>query len=332
MTVALNVREITAAAAARRRAEAMGARAGFDDTRVGQLAIVVMELATNLVKHAQEGEVLLGECHSGPAHGIEVLALDKGRGMRDVERSSVDGHSTAGSLGQGLGAVRRLANVFEVFSQPDRGTVALARLWPDPSYDAAGAAFMLGAVNVAKDGEWESGDAWAASVGRDRAVVMVADGLGHGVLAAEASGAAVAAFERDPFRAPRIALEDMHLAMRATRGAAVAIAAIDLERHTARYAGLGNISAAIVDGTAKRSLVSQNGTAGHIARSLHEFTYPMPDSSVIVMHSDGLHANWNAADYTGLWARDPALVAGVLYRDFTRRRDDATVVVGRRQT
>jgi anti-sigma regulatory factor (Ser/Thr protein kinase) len=329
-SLAIDIGEATAASGARRRAEALGAQAGFDQTRIGQLAIVVMELATNILKHAQHGEILLAECRSETARGIEVLALDKGRGMRDVEASSVDGHSTSGSLGQGLGAVRRMANAFEVFSQPAKGTVALARLWAGRDYKSAAGAFALGAVNVAKDGERESGDAWVVKVGREAAVVMVADGLGHGVLAAEAAAAAVAAFERDPFRPPRTTLEDVHLALRATRGAAVAIAGIDFESSRVQFAGLGNISGAIVDGTAKRSMVSHNGTAGHTARTLQEFTYPMTKASVMVMHSDGLHAGWNPADYAGLWTRDPALAAGVLYRDFTRRRDDATVVVGRR--
>lgn len=330
MTSAVNIDEPTAASAARRRAEAMGVQAGFDATRIGQLAIVVMELASNILKHAQHGEVLLTACRSGTAHGIEVLALDKGRGMRDFERSVVDGHSTAGSLGHGLGAVRRMANAFDVFSLPGRGTAALARLWAGRDAAPRDGAIALGGVNVAKDGERESGDAWAARAGRDTAVVMLADGLGHGVLAAEASAAAAAAFDRNPFAAPRSTLEDVHLALRATRGAAVAITLIDFASSTARFAGLGNISAAIVDGTAKRCMVSHNGTAGHTARTLQEFTYPMPRSAVMVMHSDGLQAGWNPADYDGLWTRDPALVAGVLYRDFTRRRDDATAVVARR--
>jgi len=328
-TLAIQIRESTAAAAARRRAESIAAKAGFDHTRIGELAIIVMELATNIVKHAQHGELLLSECRSGSARGIEVLALDQGRGMRDVDRSSVDGHSTAGSLGNGLGAVRRMASAFEVFSQPARGTAALARVWANKDHHGTAEVFALGAVNVPKDGETESGDAWVAQIGRETGVLMVADGLGHGVLAADAAAAAVAAFARDPFRPPKATLEDIHLALRPTRGAAVAVAALDFTGSRARFAGLGNISGSIVDGAAKRSMVSHNGTAGHTARTLQEFTYPMPKASVIVLQSDGLHTNWNPADYTGLWARDPALVAGVLYRDFTRRRDDATVVVGR---
>ena len=45
------------------------------------------------------------------------------------------------------------------------------------------------------------------------------------------------------------------------------------------------------------------------------------------MHSDGLSTGTASTRYPGLAVRDPALIAGVLYRDFTRGHDDATVVV-----
>jgi anti-sigma regulatory factor (Ser/Thr protein kinase) len=328
-TASFTISDNSGAAAARRAAEAMASRLGFDSTRTGQLAIVVMELATNIVKHAQQGEMLFSECRDGDARGIEVLALDKGRGVADFEQSVVDGRSTAGSLGHGLGAIRRLANTFEIFSLPAKGTAALSRVWTR-HHSPRATSFSVGVVNVAKSGESVSGDSWSAKIGPHAASMIVADGLGHGILAAEASRAAIFEFERDPLRPPSQGIEDVHNALRPTRGAAVAIASLDFEHDVARFAGIGNIAAVILDGTTRRSLVSNNGTAGHTARHVREFTYPLVRSSVLVMHSDGLATSWNAADYTGLWSRDPALAAGVLYRDFTRRRDDVTVLVGRR--
>ena len=223
----------------------------------------------------------------------------------------------------------RLSDTFEIFSQRPGGTAVLSRLWQAHTPRAA-AALELGAVNVAMQGESVCGDAWSARVGRHGASILVADGLGHGLLAAEASAAAVAAFDRDPLRSPAQLLEEVHQALRPTRGAAVAVAGLDFEHGVVRFAGLGNVAGSIVDGTARRNLVSHNGTAGHAARQMQEFSYPMVPASVLVMHSDGLGSSWNPAEYAGLWPHDPALVAGVLYRDFTRRRDDVTVVVARR--
>jgi len=333
-TVSIVVNEPSDVSAARRAAERLARHWDFDVTRTGQAAIVVTELATNIIKHAQHGEILVTPCRRDTARGIEILAIDSARGMTDVHGALVDGRSTSGTLGHGLGAIQRLSDDFDVFTQPGKGTVAVARLWAQEAstVQVQGTALVIGAINVAKAGEDVCGDAWSASIGRQYATVMIADGLGHGLLAAEASAAAIQAFERDPLRSPSLTLDDVHAALRPTRGAAVGIASIEFARDVVVYAGLGNIAGSIVTGGARRSLVSHNGTAGHTARKLQEFSYPMPSAASIVMHSDGLGSQWNPADYAGLWTRDPSVAAGVLYRDFTRRRDDVTVVVGRRIT
>ncbi len=64
-------------------------------------------------------------------------------------------------------------------------------------------------------------------------------------------------------------------------------------------------------------------------RKFQEFAYPFPKGATLVMHSDGLISRWTLDAYPGLAAHDPALVAGVLYRDFQRGRDDVTVLVAR---
>jgi anti-sigma regulatory factor (Ser/Thr protein kinase) len=312
----------------RRAGSALGARAGFDESDAGRVALVVSELATNLVKHARGGEILLTQIDGGDRAGVELLALDKGPGFRDFERSAQDGHSTSGSLGHGLGAVRRQSDYFDLFSTP-AGTVALARLYGQADVSTSTNGFAVAGISVAKPGEQRCGDDWAVDVGPHRAALFVVDGLGHGPGAAEAAAEAVAVFKRASERAPAALLDDVHLALRPTRGGAVGMAVVDLDRSVTTYAGIGNIAGSIVTGDERRSFVSQNGTAGHVARRLQEFIYPIAGQSTIVMQSDGLGTHWNPANYPGLWQRDPAIVAGVLYRDFTRRRDDVTVLVGR---
>ncbi len=325
----LTVAEPTHVGSVRRAAEALARRLGFHDTRAGELAIVVSELSTNILKHAQRGEILLTPTGSAGDQGVEVLAIDAGGGVASLPAAMEDGHSTAGTLGQGLGAVRRLSDTFDLFSQPGKGTVTLARLWaarriiePDP--------FRVSGVNVPIAGEDESGDDWSASSGQHYVAIVVADGLGHGPLASDASRAATVAFDSNPFRSPTRTLEAIHGALRSTRGAAVGIATVEFERDVLTWAALGNIGGSIVTDEGRRTLVSHNGIAGHTARRVQEFTYPMPKEAVLVMHSDGMISHWNPADYPGLWMHDTAVVAGVLYRDFSRRRDDTAIVVGRR--
>lgn len=312
----------------RRAAGDLAASLGFSESRAGKVALVASELATNLAKHARGGELLLRpfDDGSGDSVGVEILAVDTGPGIPDIVASRRDGHSTAGSLGHGLGAIQRQSDFTDFYTQPG-GTVMLSRIWREPPpLNATPARVSLGAVHAAKPGEAVAGDAWAWRLRTQRLVVMVADGLGHGLHAHDAAVAAVTTFAQIHEHAPARIVEDTHAALRPTRGAAVAVLAVDLDYRTVRYCGLGNISTTILHAT-RQSLVSMNGTAGHTASRLQEFQYPVPAESVVIMHSDGLGTQWDLGAYPGLRTRDPSVIAGVLYRDFSRRRDDVTVVV-----
>ena len=113
-----------------------------------------------------------------------------------------------------------------------------------------------------------------------------------------------------------------------TRGAAVGVAEFDEEKRITLFAGLGNVTARILEGgMPTRHMVSANGTAGVEARTIREFSYPWPRGAAIVLHSDGLSARWELNDYPGLLLHAPGVIAGVLMRDHCRHTDDATVVV-----
>ena len=143
--------------------------------------------------------------------------------------------------------------------------------------------------------------------------------------AADAAQLAIRAFRGAAHQPPGALVSVIHDALRGSRGAAVAVARLDRSRAVVTYAGVGNIAGAIVtDGTA-RHLVSNNGTAGHDARRINEFAYPWSDDAVLVMHSDGLGSRWQLDQYPGLIRHHPAVVAAVLYRDWSRGRDDVTV-------
>ncbi len=307
---------------------------GFSDERAGQAALIVSELASNLTRHAKGGEILFRPIHrdngARAPEGIEILALDSGPGMPDVAMARRDGYSTAGTLGHGLGSVERQSDFFQIFSHPS-GTVVLSQLWSNrPPIAAQQPRYEIGAVCVSHPGEQICGDAWGWTMRDDRFAIMVADGLGHGLSANEAAVAAIDVFYRAHEESPSRVIGDVHAALRSTRGAAVADVAVDMARGVAIFCGLGNISAMIlgIDGT-RQGMVSQNGTAGHVASRIHEFSYPVPSRSAIVMFSDGLASHWDLSPYPGLMTRQPSIIAGVLYRDFRRRRDDVTVVVAK---
>jgi hypothetical protein len=72
-----------------------------------------------------------------------------------------------------------------------------------------------------------------------------------------------------------------------------------------------------------------NGTVGHSMGRVQQFTYPYDKQAELIMHSDGLATRWSVEQYHGLASRHPALLAGVLFRDYSRKRDDATIIVSR---
>jgi hypothetical protein len=122
-----------------------------------------------------------------------------------------------------------------------------------------------------------------------------------------------------------------HEALRITRGAALAVARIDYAADDVRFAGIGNVAGIVTDGHARRALVSHNGIVGHNMRKVQEFTQACVPGALCILHSDGLQTQWNLADYPGLALRAPLLIAAILMRDFSRRRDDAMVLVARRR-
>ena len=326
--------EASKTAEARRFARKMACGLGLDESMSEQVGIVVTEACTNFLKHAGSGEIILHTSSEGlePDPLLDVLALDRGPGMRSLQQSLRDGFSTGSTAGHGLGAIVRLSQDSDFYTVPQKGTGILAR-WRtaiQTSLRDRPAALRVSAVNLPKPGQDVSGDAWGAVRYSDSIVILLADGLGHGMEANVASSAAVRMLRLHPGLSPAALLERVHRALHSTRGAAVAVASIDTVHQKITFAGAGNISARIYEGSQPRHhLVSVNGTAGHHTERLQEFSYPWPADGLLQLHSDGLTTGAGLESYPGLALRDPALIAGVLYRDFSRGRDDSTVVIAK---
>jgi anti-sigma regulatory factor (Ser/Thr protein kinase) len=326
----LVIDEMSQAAEARRRISELARRLGFDETSAGRVAIVVSEIATNLVKHAGEGRVIASRLEQDGCVGIEVLALDTGPGIADLRRSLTDGFSTSGSSGTGLGAIRRLSSSFDVYSLPETGSVLVSRLWRGRPGDEPRPAWLeVGAVNLPKPGEELSGDGWAFLRNGSTCTIMVSDGLGHGIMAHEASDAALQVFNSHGLEPTEDVLQAMHVALHGTRGAAVGIARLDLDRRMVDFSGVGNVAGTIVTRESSRNTVSLNGIIGHSVRQFRKFEYAWPEGALLVLHSDGLGTRWRMESYPGLISRHPSVIAGVLWRDHRRGNDDSTVVVAR---
>jgi anti-sigma regulatory factor (Ser/Thr protein kinase) len=312
----------------RRAIVASAQKIGMDETDCGKVAIAVTEMATNLVKHASPGRLLWEIVEHHGKCGLRIISLDRGPGISDISSALRDGYSTSGTAGNGLGAVRRLATRFDLYSQSGRGTCVFAEFWPQGKLPNANS-FLLGVISQAIRGETECGDGWGTKPTPDASLFMVVDGLGHGVLAAEAAREAERVLNKSHATSAATILRDCHDALKKTRGAAGAIAAVSKEKGVLVFAGIGNISCTVLDSQSRRGIASHNGTLGHQMQKIQEFTVPWKPDSILIMHSDGLGTKWDLSQYPGLTQRHPSVIAAILYRDFERERDDVTVLAAK---
>lgn len=323
------IRDPSEVASARRGISVLAGDAGFDAEDAGRAALVATEIGTNLVKHGGGGELIAQTIISGGRVGLELLGLDKGAGMIDVAKCLRDGYSTGSSPGTGLGAMERMSQQFEIYSRPGLGTAVLAQLWPG-SRAPAPERMQIGALVVPKPGEAISGDAWCYHERVEGILVTGIDGLGHGLGAHQAAKEACRVFEHERHRPALRLIQLMHEALRPTRGAAVTLLEVDWDAARATSIAVGNVAAAFINGNEIKRIAADNGIVGHVMSRPRELQHQCPPGAVLVIHSDGLTANWRPDRYPGLMQHHPALIAGVLYRDCSRGRDDSLVVVIRR--
>ena len=314
---------------ARRAVARLSGNTRFTATVQGNLAIIVTELGTNLVRHAQGGVLLIQELALTCGPTLEIISVDKGPGIPNIDRALTDGYSTAGTAGNGLGAVRRLSHEFDIYSQQASGTVIVSRVVGSSGECASQGMYAWAAISVAAPNETECGDSWSLHENDCEFSVMVADGLGHGPLASEAAKAAVSSFRVAPQDLPDKFLAHAHKSLSGTRGAAVAMARVNSREDVLTFAGIGNISGILATSETRRGLCSHNGTVGVQLRKIQNFDYQFGSRDLLILHSDGLQSRWSFESYPGLIQRHPTVVAAVLFRDFQRGRDDLTVVVVR---
>jgi hypothetical protein len=295
---------------------------GLDDAARARAAAVVQGAGSNLLKHAAGGELFVGVAGTGGAAGLQILAMDRGRGL--TARDDAEAAGAAGMTRRGLRAIQHAATTFDVYSAGD-GTVLGATVYGDGV-----PALPVGGLSVAAHGRTGGGDGWAAWTAGALTSLFVCDGVGGGAEASAATGAAIDAFRRHAERSAQHVIEAVHGALRVTRGAAVALAELDYRTGTLRYCALGSISATVMaPDSARQPLAGVSGIAGQVMRPLHVVTAPWTPGSVLVLHSNGLSRQWSLSRYPGLAARRSDVIAGILMRDYKQTREDATVVIAR---
>ncbi len=345
----MEVRDEAQVGAVRRAVHAYAARLGFDERELAEIDIVVQEVGTNAARYASGGGQIHFTDTLDAEPGLEIFYTDRGPGIYDLDRVVRDGVSTGGSLGAGLGAVRRLMDEFEVYStvqntgrlaslarRTTHGTAILSRKWA-----SAAAARPSGQTHhetiTRRIGVWSrphpredrNGDAYFISHRAEQTLLAVVDGLGHGQGAHEASRVALSVLAEWRGEGLEEIFRTAHAALRPTRGAVMGACILDTARGSFQYAGVGNIEVRVFNAPEPARPISNNGTLGARLDKVRVWSYPWAQGASIVLASDGVSASWDMNDYPGLLQRSPQLLAGVLMRDYGRDTDDATVLVAR---
>lgn len=114
---------------ARQEGRQMAKNMGFGAVDLARIATAISELARNIYTYAQTGEIQLEEVAKGNRRGIQVMAVDQGPGIPNIEEAMRDGFTTSNGLGAGLPGTRRLVDEFEIESHVRQGTRVTVRKW-----------------------------------------------------------------------------------------------------------------------------------------------------------------------------------------------------------
>jgi anti-sigma regulatory factor (Ser/Thr protein kinase) len=325
------IRDSSDVGAARRAVDALAGQLGIAEQPSASAQIAATELGTNILRHGKDGYLLLRSLERRSGRALEIVAVDRGRGIADPSDALAGASASSDSLGVGLGAVRRLATSFDLYTDVPSGTVVLGRFGAGRWIDDVGSdgALRSGGVSVAVVPGDLNGDGWAVTHDKVSCWVLVVDGLGHGPLAHQAAQAALAAFTPDDHSDPCHWLHQAHTAMRHTRGGVAALACIEPLQRLVRFVGIGNIQGRIVAGGQSFGLASQPGMLGAEAQlpRLRLLDLPWAPGASLLLWSDGLRSQVTLNPDGTLLTHDPTVVAAALHRDFARGSDDATVVV-----
>lgn len=305
--------------------------AHFTEIEVGKIDIIVSEITSNLIKHAGGGELLYRVLLHRDTPTFEIICIDRGPGIKDVLHAMKDGSSTTKTLGGGMGSMDRLSTTFQVISMQDWGTLLYSRVvstkeeGEKPHFDVD-----IRALLVPKPPEEECGDGYAVVHNKAYTRILFGDGLGHGKHAAEAINVAKKFFLNCDESDPVSIVRQMHEEVRRTRGLVATVAVLDRKSNNWNICGVGNINTRMYTGIEYRTYMAYNGTIGlNIPNSMKASTIASEKNQHLIMCSDGIVTRWNLNRYPYIFKYDPFIVAGAIYKDFSRGNDDASVFIAK---
>ena len=326
----------------RRKGVAIAKEMGFNEVKSSEIAIVISELATNVLQHGGgRGKMLICQIEDHEKQkALEIWCYDTGNGISNIDKSIQDGITEKKSLGLGLGSIRRLSDEMEI--NPDIPLLLKENLGTEifkynhsirtlkkllgKKWMGTNRALIVGASSRCHSGETINGDAFLVShLSATRTLAAVIDGLGHGKEAHLASDLIREKILSSPDLSPDKLISHIHNSVRGTRGAVMGLASINTETNKLAFSGIGNIESFIVTRQGKKTLLSFAGIIGHNIRTPRIFECDFEPGDVLCMYSDGITTRWRTEDID--WNASPQKNAELITNKYARPNDDATILI-----
>ena len=115
---------------ASRRAGELAAETGFSEVEASKISLAAAELARNIVIHAgAEGKIILSKLHWGGRMGVQIIAVDHGPGIKNLEEVLQGNGCASKGLGSGLAAVKRSMDEFRLEPVHPHGAKITVKKW-----------------------------------------------------------------------------------------------------------------------------------------------------------------------------------------------------------
>ena len=302
-------------------------RIGFEEQIQDELVLVASELASNIVKYAKFGKLIITPLIEDSKKGIQIESLDKGIGINNVEESLKDGYSTSNSLGYGLGTVNRIMDELIILPNENGiGTRIICKLWiqekKNPIYSCP---LEFGVASRPYGLFKQNGDAFIIKQMNEEVLIGVIDGLGHGPLAHIAAQEARNYVEKHHNQPLKSIFQGTNVACNKTRGVVMTLVRIDWIKRKMQFAGIGNILGRIVGSETSLNIMARRGIIGNHAPSPLISEIDWNKSFILILHSDGVSKEWFQAEIN---YHNPATdLAIMILKKYAKDDDDATIVV-----
>ncbi|MCD4772618.1 MAG: SpoIIE family protein phosphatase [Bacteroidales bacterium] len=326
----------------RRKGANLATQMGFNKVKSGEIAILISELVTNVIKHGGgKGKIVICQIEDNEnKKALEVWCCDSGNGISNFQKALQDGYTGKNTLGIGLGTIRRFSDELEInpLSSPIfketffsknytfKYCVRSLKWLPSKSWTGLNNNLNIGAASRCKPGEQLNGDSYVINhISPEISVVAVIDGLGHGKEANIASALAKEQILLKPDLPLDSLMKHIHNSIRGTRGTVLGLARINTKINKLYFSGVGNIESFIIAENGKKTLLSFGGIMGHNMRTPKIFEFDFKPDNILCMYSDGITTRWKPEDLD--WNEPPQKNSEYILNNYSRQNDDATILI-----